>query len=99
MSAAIVGGLEAQADGLLFQCELSGTILQCGIFEQPLRDLINFHHDDSTENEIYRAVLSEMQRIVTAKYRSGRFEDNGWIVIWPADLLRFGYWRRVSSAA
>lgn len=99
MSAAIVGGLEARVDGLLFQCELSGTILQCGIFEEALRDLLDFRRDNRSEDDVYRAVLSEMQRIVTAKYQSGRFEDNGWIVIWPADLLRFGYWRRLSSAA
>jgi hypothetical protein len=96
---AIVGDIEATSDGLLFQCEISERIIQCGIFEQALRDLLDFHRDNSSEDEIYRAVLSEIERIVTAKFQSRRFEDNGWLVVWPVDLLRYGYWRRVHSAA
>jgi hypothetical protein len=95
----ILGGLEAARDGLLFQYELSGQVFQCGIFEQALRDLLDFHRDNSSEDDIFRAVLTEIQRMVTAKYQSHRFEDNGWIIICPVDLLRYGYWRRVHSAA
>jgi hypothetical protein len=38
-----------------------------------------------------------MQHIVTAKYQSGRFEDNGWLI--AVDLLRYGYWLRADPAA
>jgi hypothetical protein len=97
---AIIGGsLEARPDGLLFQCDLSGSVIQCGIFESALRDLMQFHGANDGEEEILRAVLSEIERIVTAKYGTSRFEDNGWVIIWPVDLLRYGYWRRLSSAA
>jgi hypothetical protein len=97
--AVIVGNLEARPDGLLFQCELSGKIIQCGICAAALRDLLEFHRVNSSEDEIFQAVLSEIQRIVTAKCGARRFEDNGWLIIWPVDLLRYGYWRRVYSAA
>ncbi len=99
--AVIMGGLEVRPGGLLFQCDLSGKIIQCGIFETALRDLLDFHDatDDEDEDETLRAVLSEIERIVTAKYEAGRFESNGWLIIGRADLLRYGYWRRVSSAA
>jgi hypothetical protein len=92
---ALIGGsLEARPDGLLFQCDLSGSVIQCGIFEPALRDLMEFQSADDGEDEILRAVLSEIERIVRAKYEAGRFEDNGRLMIWPADLLRYGYWRR-----
>jgi hypothetical protein len=95
----IMGTLEAVADGLLFQCDLSGRIVQCGIAESALRDLLDIHRLNNSEDVVLRTVLLEMQRIVTAKWRSGRFEENGCLIIWPVDLLRYGYWRRVNSAA
>lgn len=95
----IVGSLEAVDDGLLFQCDLAGRIVQCGIAESALRDLLDVHRVNKSDDDAFRAILLEIQRIITAKWRSGRFEENGWLIIWPVDLLRYGYWRRVSSAA
>ncbi len=97
--AVIVGGLEARPGGLLFQCDFSGTVIQCGIFETALRDLLDFHHGNDDEDETLRAVLAEIERILAAKYAAGRFECTGWLIIGRVDLLRYGYWRRVSSAA
>jgi hypothetical protein len=95
----IAGSLEARPDGLLFQCDLSGRIIQCGVFETALRDLLDFNRVNDSKDETFRLVLSEIQRIITAKCRSGRIEANGWVVIWPADLLRYGCCRRGNSAA
>jgi hypothetical protein len=64
-----------------------------------LRDLIDFHRINSTNDEALRALLPELERLVNAKCNAGRFEENGWLVIWPVDLLRYGYQGRDESAA
>jgi hypothetical protein len=97
-ASAIAGTLKARPDGLLFQCDLFGKIIQCGIQEAALRDLVDLFHVSGSKDETFRAVLSEMQHILTAKYQSDRFED-GRLIIRPVDLLRYGYWRRANSAA
>ena len=98
-ASAIAGTLKARPDGLLFQCDLSGKIIQCGIAEAALRDLVDLFHVSGSKDETFRAVPSEMQHIVTAKYQSDRFERDGRLLIRPVDLLRYGYWRRANSAA
>jgi hypothetical protein len=81
----------AQPKGLCFQCDRDGVMIQCGVAEVALRDLIDFHRIKSTEDEALRALLPEIERLVNAKSDAGRFEKNGWLVIWPVDLLRYGY--------
>jgi len=63
-ASAIAGILKARPDGLLFQCDLSGKIIQCGIAEAALRDLVDLFHVSGSKEETFRAVLSEMQHIV-----------------------------------
>ena len=89
----------AQLKGLCFQCDRAGEIIQCGIADLALRDLIDFHRINSTNDEALRALLPELERLVNAKCTAGRFEENGWLVIWPVDLLRYGYQGRNQSAA
>jgi hypothetical protein len=56
-------------------------MIQCGIDEVALRDLIDFHRITSTEDEALRAFLTEIERLVNAKSDAGRFEENRWLVI------------------
>jgi hypothetical protein len=90
--------LDAQAKGVLFQCDRGGTIIQCGIATLALRDLIDFHRIKGTEDEAFRALLPEIERLLNAKCEAGRFEKTGWLVIWPVDLLRYGFRRRKKAA-
>jgi hypothetical protein len=89
----------AQPKGLCFQCDHGGKIIQCGIADVALLDLIDFHRINSTKGEPLRDLLPELERLVNAKCDAGRFEGNGWLVIWPVDLLRYGYQGRDKSAA
>jgi hypothetical protein len=89
----------AHSKGLCFQCDREGEIIQCGIADVALRDLVDFHRIKSTESEALRALLPEIERLVNAKYDAERFEENGWLVIWPVDLLRYGYQGRDEPAA
>jgi hypothetical protein len=95
----VFDSLSAQSQGLFFQCDRDGKIIQCGIADVALRDLIDFHRLKSSENKALRALLPEIERLANAKCDAGRFEENGWLVIWPVDLLRYGYQGRDRSAA
>jgi hypothetical protein len=95
----IARSLSAQLKGLCFQCDRDGTIIHCGIAADALRDLIDFHRIKSSEDKALRALLPEIERLVNAKCNAGRIEENGWLVIWPVDLLRYGYLGRDKSAA
>jgi hypothetical protein len=67
--------------------------------EAALRDLIDFHRIQSNKYKALRALLPEIERLANAKCDAGRFEESGWLVIWPVDLLRYGYQGRHKSAA
>ena len=95
----VFDSFSAQSKGLCFQCDRDGEIIQCGIAEVALRDLVDFHRIQSTESEALRALLPEIERLANAKCDAGQFEENGWLVIWPVDLLRYGYQGRHKSAA
>lgn len=95
----IFDSFNAQPKGLCFQCDRDGKIIQCGIADVAVRDLIDFHRIKGTEDEALRALLPELERLTNAKCDTGRFEENGWLVIWPVDLLRYGYQGRDKSAA
>ena len=95
----IFDSLSAQSKGLCFQCDRDGKIIQCGIAEAALRDLIDFHRIQSNKYKALRDLLPEIARLANAKCDAGRFEENGWLVIWPVDLLRYGYEGRDRSAA
>jgi hypothetical protein len=95
----IFDSLSAQSKGLCFQCDRDGKTIQCGIAQATLHDLIDFHRIQSNKYKALRALLPEIERLANAKCDAGRFEENGWLVIWPVDLLRYGYQGRHKSAA
>jgi hypothetical protein len=95
----VFDSLSAQSDGLSFRCDDGGRALPCGIADTALRDLIDFHRVKSNERTALRTLVSEIERLVNAKSDAGRFEENGCIIIWLVDLLRYGYQSRETLAA
>jgi hypothetical protein len=95
----IAGSLRAQLKGLCFQCDRDGRPLHCGISDGALRDLIDFHRFNGSRDKALRALLPEIERLANSKCDAGRFEENGSIVIWPVDLLRYGYQDQERPAA
>lgn len=87
----VADSLRAESGGLLFEANSPSGLIQCAISEDALRDLLDFHAARSTKDETSRLVLSEIERLAAAKCELGRFEQNGWVVIRAADLLRYGY--------
>jgi hypothetical protein len=94
----VAGSLEAQTDGLRFQCDRGDKTIRCGIVDIALLDLIGFHRIKKTEDNPFRVLLPEIERLVNAKYDAGRFEEDGWIVVQSVDLVRYGFGRTKSAA-
>jgi hypothetical protein len=49
--------------------------------------------DWSTDIEAFGQLMPEVERLATAKYRLGRLEENGELLIGTIDLLRHGFTR------
>jgi hypothetical protein len=93
----IAGSLKAHSAGLSFQCDHDGKTINCGVASDVLRDLLAFHGLESSEDDAFRALLPEIERLAKAKCAAGRFEENGVLVIRAVDLLRYGF--QAKSAA
>jgi hypothetical protein len=95
----IAESVSAKSKGLRFRCDRDGHPVDCGIADAALRELVDFHRFNGSEDRALQAVLAELERITNAKCEAGRFEENGCLVIRPVDLLRYGYHGRDRSAA
>jgi hypothetical protein len=67
----VAGSLEAQPEGLRFQCAHGDKTVQCGIVDTALLDLIGFHRIKQTEDNPFRVLLPEIKRLVNAKHDAG----------------------------
>jgi hypothetical protein len=59
---------KAQSEGLRFQCDYGGKNIERGIAVDALRDLVGFHRVNRVEEEGFRALLLELERIANAKH-------------------------------
>jgi hypothetical protein len=66
-------------------------VVACAITREALHDL-GFHHGfRASGQELVRALAPQIERLAKAKYRAGRIEENGELVIRSVDLLRYGF--------
>jgi hypothetical protein len=93
----IPGSFRARSAALLFQCDQDGKTIDCGLASDALRDLLFIYRLDRSGRHGFRALLPEIERLANAKSETGRFEDDGALVIRTADLLRYGF--QAKSAA
>jgi hypothetical protein len=92
--------LAPQPDEVRFQFDCDdGSIIQCSITNDTLRDLIDFHHVKNTDEDIRRVLLPEIERLANAKYDARRLEEDGGLFIRSADLVRYGFEKRKKQAA
>src|ERR1700692_640853 len=74
--------LTAQTYGLGFQSDCAdGKIVQCGITNLALADLVDFHHIKGAAAGALRVLLPEIERLANAKYEAGRLEEDGGLLI------------------
>jgi hypothetical protein len=68
-------------------------VVPCGILRDALLDLGGYHRLSGGEDELFRALLPEIERLASAKYSAGRLDRNGAIMIGSADILLYGFER------
>src|SRR5689334_15892458 len=73
--------VKVQAQDLAFQSHVGKTIVACGISRDALQDLGGYHRLNGAEDAVFRALSPEIERLAGAKYRAGRLDRNGAILI------------------
>jgi hypothetical protein len=76
---------------LSFESRDGTKVVTCGISRDALADLGSYHRLNGADDEVFRALRPEIERLANAKYRAGRLDDNGAVVIGPADILLYGF--------
>jgi len=55
------------------------------------RTFAGYHHLNGAEDEVFLALRPEIERLASAKYRAGRLDHSGGILIGAADILLYGF--------
>jgi hypothetical protein len=87
------GELDVLSRGLSLQFHEGNETFSCTVTPGVLLDLGSYHRLSFTEEDVLGVLLPELDRLASAKYRAGRFEQDGSILVREADLLRYGYHR------
>lgn len=96
MTLSIVGeelDIASQDLSFRFHDEDPSRTVPCTVTIQVLQDLGSYHNLSFTAEEVLDVLIPELDRLASVKYRAGRFEQNGEIVIRGSDLLRYGFER------
>src|SRR5579862_7315482 len=91
--------ISVRPQDLSFQSRDGDKLVPCGISRDALNDLGGYHRLAGAEDEVFRALRPEIERLASAKYRAGRHDGNGAISIGPADILLYGFERRAEAPA
>jgi hypothetical protein len=86
------GRLDIQSRSISCNLHDGTVVVRCTISNDVLRDLA--HHsllNWSSDVEAFGLLIPEVERLASAKYRLGRLEENGELLIGTIDLLRYGF--------
>jgi hypothetical protein len=89
------GTITPQSGGVSFQSHDGTKVVDCGISRDALMDLRGFHRLKGADDDVFRALRLEIERLASAKYRAGRLDLNGAVMVGPADILLYGFERRL----
>jgi hypothetical protein len=95
----IAGTIHAQPKTISFRCAGEGGQIDCQMTAAALRDLLEFHRLNFSNEGAFETLLPEIERLVNSKFNAGRFDENGELWIRVADLLRYGYSEQNETAA
>jgi hypothetical protein len=88
------GRLDIQSRSISCNLQEGLTIVRCTIAFEVLRDLADHSMLEwSTDIETFGLLMPEVERLASVKYRLGRLEENGELLIGTIDLLRYGFTR------
>jgi hypothetical protein len=88
------GKLDIQPRSISCNLHDGETVLQCTIAIEVLRDLADHSMLNwSTDVQAFGLLISEIECLADIKYRLGRLEENGDLLLGTVDLLRYGFSR------
>lgn len=94
MSLTVVPGkLDLLPSSIVCQLSDGETVIICTIAHQVLLDLGAHHGLRLPVVAIFSELLSDVERLASAKFYAGRPDDHGDLSIGTADLLRHGFCR------
>ena len=85
------GSLDILSQGFSFEFTEGDARIACFIRREVLQDLGDYHGVNFASKSALDVLVPEIQRLVRAKLRPERLEENGGLVIRPSDLLRYGF--------
>jgi Protein of unknown function (DUF1488) len=85
----VAGRLDLSSNSIVCQLHDGETRVLCTIARQALRDLGDYHRLKGSEEAVFSELLSEIERIASAKLQAGLLDENGELSIGTADLLRY----------
>jgi hypothetical protein len=94
----LAGSYNAQATGVCFRAH-GATELACGISRDALLDLGGYHQVGGSEEALFQALGPQIERLISAKFRARRIDQNGEIWIGCADILLYGFEERLGALA
>jgi Protein of unknown function (DUF1488) len=90
----LAGSFDAQARGIGFRAYGANEVA-CGISRDALLDLGGYHQMDGSEEALFGSLGREIERLISAKFRARRIDQNGEIWIGSADILLYGFEERI----
>ena len=88
------GKLDIQSGSISCNLQDGKAIVRCTIAIEVLRDLADHSMLNwSTDVEAFGLLIPEIERLASIKYRLGRLEENGDLLLCTVDLLRYGFSR------
>jgi hypothetical protein len=83
--------VKVRAQDLAFQSHDGEAVVACGISRDALQDLGGYHRLNGAEDEVFHALRPEIERLASAKYRAGRLDRQGGVLVDSADILLYGF--------
>jgi hypothetical protein len=81
----------ARENRLLLQFKDGREVVRCVVTAEVVQDLGSHYKLQFSADDVAEVLIPELDRIATTKYRAGRIEENGELLIRTSDLLRYGF--------
>ena len=87
----LAGSAKVLPHGLAFQSHDGIKAVPCTISRDAFLDLCGYHGVQGADDDAFKAIEPQLERLARKKYRAGRVERSGELAIMPADLLLYGF--------
>jgi hypothetical protein len=94
----IAGSLDLRSPNISFRVDDGASGVACGISRDALLDLAGHHGLRGSAEGLFHALWPVIARLLRAKFRAGRIDADGEVLVGSADLLLYGFDETTSPA-